>query len=69
MVALILPRHFAEATLSLSTVPLFMHLFEYHCISPNTPIPSPGDDVNDGMNNAWFPPGVKIDSGHLPVRP
>jgi hypothetical protein len=52
---------FTEQQLYLNAAPLYMRLREYHCINPQSPVPTGDADMfDDSISNAWIPSGVKI---------
>ncbi|KDQ55889.1 hypothetical protein JAAARDRAFT_195695 [Jaapia argillacea MUCL 33604] len=49
-----MPPSFTQTNPFVNGRPVYMHIQEHHCISPNTPYPFADVDEH-GINNAWFP--------------
>ncbi|KAF8215228.1 hypothetical protein K438DRAFT_1800921 [Mycena galopus ATCC 62051] len=56
------PAGFDEAHLGTTTFPLFMRIAEHHSHPPDVPMPCPASAVgwDDGLANAFFPPGARL---------
>ncbi|KAJ6548293.1 hypothetical protein B0H10DRAFT_2129417 [Mycena sp. CBHHK59/15] len=56
------PPAFDEAYVGATTLPIFMRIAEHHSYAPHTPAPCPAAEAgwDDGLANAFFPPGVRF---------